>query len=57
VLEAIAAARHRGLRTLGISGATPMNCDVDMRVPSTDTARIQECHLLLTHMLCESLDA
>lgn len=57
VLEAIATARHRGLRTLGFSGHIPMNCDVDLRVPSTDTARIQECHLLITHMLCESFDA
>lgn len=56
VLEAIATARHRGLRTLGISGKTGLNCDVDMRIPSTSTARIQECTLLLIHLLCEQLD-
>lgn len=57
VLEAIATARHRGLRTLGLSGSTGLNCDTDIRVPSTDTARIQECHLLITHLLCEALGA
>jgi D-sedoheptulose 7-phosphate isomerase len=57
VLEAIACARHRGLRTLGISGSTGLNCDTDIRVPSTETARIQECHLLIVHLLCEALGA
>lgn len=56
VLEAIAAARRKGMRTLGLTGKTSMACDVNLMVPSTDTARIQECHLLLTHMLCEALE-
>lgn len=55
VLEAIATARHRGVRTLGISGSR-MGCDVDICVPSTDTARIQEATLLIIHLLCESLE-
>jgi D-sedoheptulose 7-phosphate isomerase len=55
VLEAIATARHRGVRTLGISGAR-MGCDVDICIPSTDTARIQEATLLIIHLLCESLE-
>lgn len=57
VLEAIATARHKGLATIGISGSTGMGCDVDIRVPSTETARVQECHLLICHVLCEALDA
>jgi D-sedoheptulose 7-phosphate isomerase len=57
VLEAIATARHRGLRTLGISGSQGLNCDVDIRVPSTETARIQECHLLISHLLAQSLES
>lgn len=56
VLEAIATARHRGLSTLGFTGPGHLNCDVDIRVPSPSTARIQECHLLVLHLLCESLD-
>jgi D-sedoheptulose 7-phosphate isomerase len=55
VREAIATAQHRGLRTLGISGGR-MACDVDIYIPSTSTARIQECTLLIIHLLCEALD-
>lgn len=57
VLEAIAWAKHRGLRTLGLCGPTPMACDVDICVPSTVTARVQECHLLIGHLLIEGLEA
>ena len=30
--------------------------DVELRVPATSTARIQEVHLLLIHCLCFLLD-
>ena len=30
--------------------------DVEIRVPSARTARIQEVHLLVIHSLCESID-
>jgi DnaA initiator-associating protein len=30
--------------------------DVEIRVPSSRTARIQEVHLLVIHNLCESID-
>lgn len=57
VLEAIATARHRGLRTLGISGSIGLNCDTDIRVPSINSLRIQECHLIICHLLCDALGA
>jgi D-sedoheptulose 7-phosphate isomerase len=56
VLEAIATARHRGLGTIGVSGKVGLGCDVDIRVPSADTARVQEATLLVCHMLCEALE-
>ena len=31
-------------------------CDVAIRVPSTDVARIQEIHIALGHVLCELVD-
>lgn len=31
-------------------------CDAAIVVPSTITARIQEMHLLVTHMLCKALE-
>jgi len=31
-------------------------CDVCLRIPSTSTPRIQECHILLGHTICELLE-
>ena len=38
--------------------STPLHplCDFSIRVPSTDTARIQEAHLLIGHMLAEIVE-
>lgn len=54
VLEAIAAATRKGMRTLGIVGRKGFAAHVDEQliVPSDNTARIQECHQLIIHMLC-----
>lgn len=30
--------------------------DVEIRVPATSTARIQEVHLLVLHCLCDQID-
>lgn len=60
VIEAIDMARSRGLYTVGFTGETggKMNDRVDVlfRVPSRNTPRIQETHLLLGHILCELVD-
>lgn len=56
VLEAIVAAKYLGLRTLGISGMTALGCDVDIAIPSTNTARIQEVTILVGHLLIEGLE-
>jgi len=58
VHEAILAAKFRGLGTLGLSGHRGFESgpDVDIVVPSTVTARIQECHQLVIHMLCEGVE-
>jgi D-sedoheptulose 7-phosphate isomerase len=32
-------------------------CDLELRVPAQETARIQEAHLLLGHLLCDLLEA
>ncbi len=31
--------------------------DIELRVPAERTARIQEVHLLLIHILCDLIDA
>jgi D-sedoheptulose 7-phosphate isomerase len=56
VLEAILTAKHRGMPTLGISGATGLGCDVDIAIPSTNTARIQEITILCGHLIIEGLE-
>jgi D-sedoheptulose 7-phosphate isomerase len=60
VIEAIGVARSKGLFTVGFTGESggKMNNRVDVlfRVPSRQTPRIQETHLLLGHILCDLVD-
>jgi D-sedoheptulose 7-phosphate isomerase len=60
VLRALDTARSRGLFTVGFTGESggKMNerTDILFRVPSTQTPRIQETHLLLGHILCDLID-
>jgi D-sedoheptulose 7-phosphate isomerase len=60
VLEALDAARKKGLLTIGLTGQDggKMNgrADVLFRVPSRMTPRIQETHITLGHVLCELID-
>ncbi|HRQ60733.1 MAG TPA: phosphoheptose isomerase, partial [Alphaproteobacteria bacterium] len=37
-------------------GDMPALCDVALIVPSFSTARIQEMHILLGHLLCGALE-
>lgn len=60
VLLALDVARAKGLFTIGFTGESggKMNgrADVLFRVPSRQTPRIQETHLLLGHILCDLAD-
>jgi len=60
VLEAVKAAKERNLRTVGLSGrdggTLAQLADVTIAVPSTSTARIQECHIAIGHIFCELVD-
>jgi D-sedoheptulose 7-phosphate isomerase len=57
VLKGVAAARECGLVTIGWTGGTGGKLaalvDYPFVVPSTVTARIQESHITLGHVLCE----
>jgi D-sedoheptulose 7-phosphate isomerase len=55
VLEALRAARGLGMRTLALTGegGRGMEADLCLAVPSRETPRVQECHILLGHVLCE----
>jgi D-sedoheptulose 7-phosphate isomerase len=56
VVEALKAARALRLPTIGLTGESGGQlvelADVCLKVPSTITARIQEVHLCLGHLLC-----
>lgn len=56
VLRAFEEARTRGLFCIGFTGKRggPMSglCDIALEVPSIDTPKIQEGHLILGHILC-----
>ena len=60
VLEAVHAAKGRGLLTVGMTGEAggKLAALVDhlFAVPSKDTPRIQEVHHLMNHSLCELLE-
>ena len=56
VVKAFEQARAMGIFTVAMTGATGGKmkdlCDVCVRVPSTETPRIQECHITLGHIVC-----
>jgi D-sedoheptulose 7-phosphate isomerase len=60
VLGALDVARSKGLYTVGFTGESggKMNgrAETLFRVPSQQTPRIQETHILLGHILCELVD-
>ena len=60
VLKGIEASHKRGLVTVGWTGQTGGHLmdlvDHCFQVPSTATARIQECHITLGHVLCEIIE-
>lgn len=61
VLRALTAGRKVGMVTIGFSsgdgGGMRGLCDHELFLPFTDTARIQEGHLMLIHLLAECIDA
>ncbi|WP_316804512.1 D-sedoheptulose 7-phosphate isomerase [Pedobacter nototheniae] len=60
ILAALETARKLGCKTIGLSGkgGGAMNdlCDVNIVIPETNTARIQEMHILIGHILCTAVD-
>jgi D-sedoheptulose 7-phosphate isomerase len=63
VIRAIDAAHERGMKVVALSGRDGGRMaelfeegDVEIRVPATRTARIQEVHLLAIHCLCDLID-
>jgi D-sedoheptulose 7-phosphate isomerase len=60
VLNAIKVAREKNMLVIGMTGMDGGKmatlCDILLNVPSKDTPRIQECHMLLGHIVCEIVE-
>ena len=61
IVLAMEKARSLGMVTVGFTGNSESRMsglsDFLFNVPSVDTPRIQECHILLGHILCEIVEA
>jgi D-sedoheptulose 7-phosphate isomerase len=60
VVNAIAKANKIGMTTIGFTGdkGGEMNdiCDIMIKIPSIDTPRIQESHILVGHIICQLIE-
>ncbi len=60
VISALKCAQELGCQTLGMSGSDggSMNdlCTLNLVVPSTDTQRMQEIHILIGHIIYQAVD-
>ena len=60
ILSALKTARELGCCTIGFSGrgGGSMNdlCELNIVIPSSDTPRIQEMHILIGHTICQAID-
>ena len=60
IIKAFETAKEKGMVTIGFTGMTggqlkPV-CDYLINVPSTDTPRIQESHILIGHIICQLVE-
>lgn len=60
VIKGIEEARRVGAKTIALTGSgggrlAPL-CDHKVIVPSDDTQRIQECHIMIGHIVCELVE-
>ena len=56
LIEAVKTANKKGLKTVALTGSTGgelANICECIKVPSDNVPRIQECHILIGHLLCQ----
>jgi len=60
IVKGMTKARERGAITIGLTGRGGGEmkdlCDICIRIPSDVTARIQEAHLLVEHLVCQRIE-
>ncbi len=61
IIKAISTARALNMKIVGFTGKTGGKmvdlCDFMINIPSEDTPRIQECHILVGHIICEIIES
>lgn len=61
ILSAAQVATSKGAKTIALTGQSgglmADNFDLSIKVPSTSTARIQEVHILVGHIICEIVES
>lgn len=60
IVNAIKQCKEMGIKSIGFTGENvglmDQLCDVMVKIPSSDTPRIQEGHILAGHILCEIVE-
>lgn len=60
IKQALIHAKKKGIKSIGLlgnnGGVCKKNTDIPIIVPSNITARIQEAHILIEHLLCELVE-
>ena len=60
IIKAFEVAREKGITTVGFTGETGGQmkelCDHLLNVPSSNTPRIQESHIMLGHIICQLVE-
>lgn len=60
IVKAFESAKSKGMLTIGFTGATggimKESSDILLNVPSFDTPRIQESHIMLGHIICQFVE-
>lgn len=60
VVKAFEMAKRMNIHTVGLTGREVCDfnriCDITINVPSTDTPRIQETHILVGHIICQIVE-
>jgi D-sedoheptulose 7-phosphate isomerase len=60
VINAFATAKDKKMKVIALTGKSggkmKIKCDILINVPSNDTPRIQESHILIGHIICEKVE-
>ena len=60
ILAAIKSAKSKGIKVIGMTGKSGGTmaeiCDITIKIPSTHTPNIQECHIMFGHIICQIIE-